>query len=87
MLSKNDTVLIVTISNKYGTKADFIVLEEVCLDSGSFAAKVSCTVYIGILNCSIDSSSNKVLPVPGTSAVEEMFVLIIPACRGLACLL
>ncbi|KAI8622991.1 hypothetical protein F5Y19DRAFT_460233 [Xylariaceae sp. FL1651] len=84
VLSENDTVLTVTMSNKHGTKADPTVLQEVGLDSGSLAAKTGCTIYTGTLNSSVDSGADKdeeaeVEPVAVASAVEEMFVLIVPA--------
>ncbi|KAI3317153.1 hypothetical protein HD806DRAFT_541493 [Xylariaceae sp. AK1471] len=81
VLSENDTILTVTMSNKHATKADATVLEEVRLDSGNLAAKAGCTVYTGTLNCEYYtlgiSESGGV-----TSAVDEMFVLIVPAFSG-----
>lgn len=84
MLSENDSVLTVKMRNQDGTEADHTVLQEVHLDSGNLAVKAGCTIYTGTLNSSIDSSSHEgeVVPVPVTSATEEMFVLIVPASSG-----
>ncbi|OAA41403.1 hypothetical protein NOR_05481 [Metarhizium rileyi] len=84
VLSENDTLLTVTMNNRNGIKAEPTTLEEVRLGTGNLAAKVGCTVYSGTLNCTYraPSLSFEVVPKPPLSAVDEMFVLIVPASSG-----